>query len=230
MIMVGMHEDSILVSDDSEVQSAFAYAARQSGMSLRICAAADAANALLRNEHFDVITVDCDDTYCGAGLLKSARESRANRRSVLLAILNDGIPEADALDMGANLVCSKPITAQEASRQMAAARFLSGPDLRKHPRLPIEIPVYLSFGDVLERQETSTNIGIGGIGVRLSQPIDDDEVLRIRFRLPSTNIVVQAIGEITWADSEGRAGIRFLNISPQVKTEIQRWVTQSLRP
>jgi CheY-like chemotaxis protein len=225
-----MHEDSILVSEDSEVQTAFAYAARQSGMSLRICEAADAASALLRSEHFDVITVDCDDTYCGAGLLKSARESRANRRSVVLAILNDGIAEADALDMGANLVCSKPISPQEASRQMAAARFLSGPDLRKHPRLPVEVPVYLSFGDVQDRQETSTNIGIGGIGVRLAQPIDDDEVLRIRFRLPSTNIMIQAIGEITWADSEGRVGIRFLSVEPQIKTEIQRWVADSLRP
>jgi len=224
-----MHEDSILVSEDSEVQAAFAYAARQSGMSLRICELADAASTLLSNEHFDVITVDCDDTYSGASLLKNARESRANRRSVLLAILNDGIAEADALDMGANLICSKPITPQEASRQMAAARFLSGPDLRKHPRLPVEVPVYLSFGEVIDRQETTTNIGIGGIGVQLSQPIDEDEVLRIRFRLPSTNIMIQAIGEITWADSGRRVGIRFLNMNPQIRQEIQRWVGDALR-
>jgi len=60
--------------------------------------------------------------------------------------------------------------------------------------------------------------------LRLRDRIADDEILRIRFQLPGTTTVIQVQGEMVWTDPQGGVGIRFVSLSDQARTALEKWM------
>ena len=157
-------------------------------------------------------------------MLKSVRQARANHTAVVLAILNGDTHGADAVDMGANLVLNKPVSCALAREELRRLRTLVGADERRFPRYPIEGTAYVSFGRTVDRRADIINLALGGMGLRLSERIVDDEILRVRFQLPGTTTVIQVQGEMVWADPQGGVGIRFVSLSGQARAALEKWI------
>lgn len=205
--------EGILSSIASEMKAAVEYRGdAQSGLSA------------LERQRFDVVIIDCDDVYQGDWLLRNARKSRPNRSSVLIAITNGGMNAAAAVDLGADFVLPKPLTHDQARIELQRACKAVTADQRKGQRHPVRLPIFLSFGDVIDRRAETFNLGIGGIGVRVTEPIDDDDMVHLRFWLPGCATSIRARGEIAWSDYEGNTGIRFIGMNPEHHRLLADWL------
>lgn len=214
----------LLLSHDLETVAAFRRSSGEMGIHLYLCEEAREARSALREHRYDAVVIDCDDTHAGRTVLKSVRQGRANRATVVLAILNGDTHGADAVDMGANLVLNKPISCDLARQQLRRVRALVGNDERRFPRYPAEGTAYVSFGRTVDRRADIINLALDGMGLRLHDPVEDDDILRLRFQLPGTTAVIQAQGEIVWTDPQGGVGIRFVGLSGNSRVELEKWV------
>jgi len=214
----------LLLSHDLETVAAFRHSSGEMGVHLYLCEEAREARSALREHRYDAVVIDCDDTHAGRTVLKSVRQARANQSAVVLAILNGDTQGADAVDMGANLVLHKPVSSDLARQELRRLRTLVGTDERRFPRYAAEGTAYVSFGRTVDRRADITNLALGGMGLRLSERIIEDEILRVRFQLPGTTTVIQAQGEMVWTDPQGGVGIRFVSLSGEARAALEKWM------
>lgn len=183
--------------------------------------------AALERKRFDVVVIDCDDLYQGEWLLRNARKTWPNRSSVVVAITNGGMNPADAADLGAHFVLAKPLMPDQARVELQRICQAVTADQRQAPRHSVQLPIYLSFGEVIDRRAETFNLSISGIGVRVSEPIQDDDLVHLRFFLPGCATSIRARGEIAWSDREGNTGIKFMGMNPEHQGLLIDWLGQA---
>lgn len=213
----------LVVTHDSFLEEALRRVLGEMDAAVEFRADAKSGLAALEERRFDLVAIDCDDVYQGAGLLRAAHASRPNKSSVVLAITSGETSAADAVDMGAQFVAAKPLSPDRARFELrrAAQSLLSG---QRRKRYPVRLPVFLSFGQVLDRRAEAFNVSLGGLGLRVGDPMEEDEIVHVRFRLPESEVSIQARGEIAWSDREGNAGIRFTGMSESSLAALTRWL------
>lgn len=220
----------LLLSHDMETVTAFRRSSGEMGINLYLCDEAREARSALREHCYDAVVIDCDDTHAGRAVLKSVRQGRANQAAIVLAILNGDTQGADAVDMGANLVLHKPVSCDLARKELRRVRALMGNDERRFPRFAVAGVAYASFGRIIDRRAEMVNLALGGMGLRFRDPVDKDEILRLRFQLPGTTTVIQAQGEIVWTDPRGGVGVRFISLAGNPRRELEKWLRGRARP
>jgi len=75
-------------------------------------------------QHYDAIVVDCENEQNAALVLKSARDSSFNQRSLVIGLVEGQAGVARAYRMGVNLVLTKPINVDQAKGTLRVARGL----------------------------------------------------------------------------------------------------------
>jgi CheY-like chemotaxis protein len=213
---------SLIITHETQIEEVFRHVLAEMDATVEFRGDARSGLAALEEQRFDLVAVDCDDVYQGASLLRAAHESRPNKSSVVLAITSGETCAADAVDMGAQFVAAKPLPPDRARFELRrACQALSSGQGRQ--RYPVRLPVFLSFGQVLERRAEAFNVSLGGVGIRVGDPMED-EIVHVHFRLPESATSIQARGEIAWSDRQGNAGIRFTAMSERCLAELAHWL------
>ena len=70
------------------------------------------------------------------------------------------------------------------------------------------------------------NVSKGGTKIISDHPLAFSEPVKLKFTLPKVKASIHAAGKVAWADKQGNAGIRFMQIEPQVQKQLQLWVEQ----
>ena len=148
-----------------------------------------------------------------------------NKRAVAVAIIDSQKRVRGAFELGAHFVLYKPISAERAKTSFRAARALMKRERRRNTRIPIEIPVQLTFaGGAGGVKAKTSDLGEGGIAINVSQRLESGAALGIQFFLPDTESRIEARGEIAWVNAGRSAGLRFTEIAPQAQDKIKRWL------
>jgi hypothetical protein len=72
------------------------------------------------------------------------------------------------------------------------------------------------------------NVSHEGIAVQAVAALRPGQQLRVRFELRNPRLRVEARGEVMWATSSGRCGIRFLDLPLGMIRQINEWIFGSL--
>jgi PilZ domain len=68
------------------------------------------------------------------------------------------------------------------------------------------------------------NLNCQGIAVQAVAAPHAHQMVRVRFELRSPRVRVEARGEVTWTNAQGQCGIRFVDLSPRTKRQINEWI------
>jgi len=217
----------LLLSADASLVAAFADARARIGFELTHSELPAEAEKVLGNHNFDAVFIDCDDLHGSKALLASTKKSPTNRNSAIVAILSGDTEPADAIDLGATSVLSKPLSGAKLKEgiKSSCAAFAQ----RQHQRVRLAVPVYVSFGETSDRLATSLNVSPGGIALRCESPIDAEEQVRVKFQPPGAKRPVLARGEVAWMDSSGLAGIRFISLIGDGAEVLNGWIESMSR-
>jgi hypothetical protein len=180
------------------------------------------ARAKLAKSKIDALIVDCDLD----GTSSFLRGLGTKMNAVPLVIVSGTNGHTQVEDAVATFVFKKPISVEQAVRTLSAARNMILDGRLRYNRHALDLPVSLAYGSRKKVEAHLMNLSQGGVGIRLPYPVAFPAQLRVSFQLPNSKAQMKLQGEIAWIDKLGNAGIRFLNMTPAVKRDLQLWLAQ----
>jgi len=100
------------------------------------------------------------------------------------------------------------------------------PDRRVHYRLPIHSLVYVNLdagnGGIIR------NLSEDGAAIQAVAALQPNQFHHMRFDLLSPRTRIEVLGQVTWANPSGQAGLRFTDLSPTRRRLLNDWVLVNL--
>jgi DNA-binding response OmpR family regulator len=213
---------ALLLTHDARLSRLVQEMTQEVAIALQSCETVDSAKKAIAGSTFDAVVVDCDDVQGGAAFLRDLRRAWTTKNAAVVAVLNGATASADASDMGADSVVSKPV-APDRLRHILL-KVCGTLRKRAHERVTLTVRVWVTAGAILERQAEALNISEGGIGLCFEEANLEDEVLSLKFELPGCKHPFHVRGEIVWADPTGRMGVRFVGMAAPTTEELGTWL------
>lgn len=92
---------------------------------------------LMESQHFDAIVLDYRADQASEDFLARLRQSRKNRGSMLIAIVDHDFNARPVFGLGANFVLYRPLSSERMRISLRAARGLIRRERRRAPRTPL---------------------------------------------------------------------------------------------
>jgi transcriptional regulator with PAS, ATPase and Fis domain len=91
-------------------------------------------------------------------------------------------------------------------------------------RASVAMPVSITTKDA-QYNATAVNVSAGGLALQdVRDPFRLPEAFEVDFTLPETAETFRAHAQIVWADVQGKAGIRFLDLLPERQDCLRHWL------
>jgi hypothetical protein len=90
----------------------------------------------------------------------------------------------------------------------------------------VEVPVTLTSRHRKRAGGQLINLSQGGLQVRVEDGFDASEASRVAFELPGTKCGMNAEVEVAWSDKQGNVGVRFVNMTSEMKDTLRLWLAQ----
>jgi DNA-binding response OmpR family regulator len=204
-----MKFQALLVLNNDGAAEVLAHVLSDFGFDSESCTDSGTAARQFDEKRFDAVIVDFDDTAAAAQVLQSLRQSSASKNAVTIGLLSNPAHVRSAFGMGANFVLYRPISSEHAHATLRAASALLKRERRRKFRVPVQLPVSLSWEDAPDVEGIMLDLSEDGMDVLSAQPLQTRQVVDIQFSLSdSTLITVQA--RVAWANSNGQAGMQFV--------------------
>ncbi|MGA8490009.1 MAG: PilZ domain-containing protein [Terriglobales bacterium] len=188
------------------------------------CQSSGEAVELLVRGHYSALVLDFD--LPGAGqVARMARMASADRRPVVFGMVSAFTPVGGTFPSVVNFVLYKPLAYEQVARALHAGQRFMKPNPRHAQRHPLEALVYLRFGAkalpaiVLDLSEQ-------GLALQALEPLPPVEHVPLRFVLPGTSHVIEAMGKVIWTDDDGRAGMFFLRLTSASRAHLKNWLAK----
>ena len=202
------------------------------GVDVEVCSEIEFGMEVFSHRKFDAVIVDME-MRGAADVMRALRRTSHNRNMVTFALIEGSASLKTAFEMGANFVVHKPISPERAKLTMRAAHNLMRRDRRNLNRQNLQVIATLSFEGGAEVQGIVTDLSDTGMSVLLAEPPPGGRNVRLTLPLPGTRKTIEGWGDLVWADQQGRAGIRFVQL-PQIsqKALLTEWLKHfsSFRP
>jgi CheY-like chemotaxis protein len=219
-----MRLNALLLCRDQQSLRMLAAALDEFGIEYETCVSSSDTMELLAHGHYSALVLDFD--VAGAQqVARLARLAPPQRRPVVFAMIGARTGIANALQAGANFVLYKPLVFEQVTRSLRAGRGFMRPDRRRSPRQKLETLVYLQFG-VAALPAIVLDVNEQGLALQAPEPLPAIERVPLRFVLPGTEYMVEATGEMIWADDEGRVGMLFAHLPPSAKKHLKEWLAK----
>ena len=192
------------------------------------CSDLDTTIQKMTRQRFEAVLVDCTSTDVAAKVLRGIRSAPANKRAVVVAIIDGQNAAKGATELGAHFVLFKPLSIERTRSSFRAVRALMKRERRRHARIPIELPVELQFdGKQGSMRTVTSDLGENGIAIKTrNQKLPSS--FRARFTLPgSPGTEIEARGEVAW-EGATVVGVRFRDLAPEMSEELKRWIARQL--
>lgn len=220
---------TLVVTTDPLLVSAFREASGQLGIESRTTASPSALSQELSCEKYCGVVLDCDTLKGLSSSVYSVRKSKTNPNAVIFVFASEPRNRDEALFSGAHFVLHRPIDSEEIRQTLSAAYDLMQRERRRYFRSIVELPVTLKrldSGAVL--QCTTVNVSSDGLGItseaqfHLAETVDYSLTLSDGFSVLGTGIVI-------WDDKHGRAGLKSVCRTPEMRKRLDAWLDSQSR-
>jgi len=218
-----MKFQALLVIDDNGVAETLSHTLAEYQIEVASASDLDAVSRLIDEKHFDQIVVDFDDRESATKILEAVRHSSSSKSAVAVGLISNQANVGSAFGTGANFVLYKPVSAAQAQTTFRAATALLRRERRRTFRVPVQLPVTLSWEDVPEVEGIVLDLSEDGMDVLSAQPLRDSQGVSFCFALPDST-QIQARGQVAWANPNGQSGVRFTEISEEQCDVLCTWL------
>jgi hypothetical protein len=181
----------------------------------------------LRSVQFDAVIVDNADAPGAIVLLSAAKTLPSCERSIgiVLAVSPNSIGLAD--DACSHMVLYRPLSTERLHNGIRSALGLRNEDedARDSERASINIPAAVRGAGPEENLAFITNLSASGAALLVGPSLSSASIQSIEFALPDAKDNLSTPVELVWRDVQGRAGVRFTNVSPVFSESLQKWLT-----
>jgi len=192
----------------------------------------------LKDGKFDLVILDLlMPQKSGFEILEWLREQKKQPMVLVHTGIFRSPEEIERLrKLGAKGYIYKSAPVEEILYRVNRALYPITQDTRKYPRVPVNLNIEYRINSKWHQAFTST-IGSGGMFIRTINPPESGTPIAIKFRLPETGKVVEAMAKVVWRNEynpESKKstlpgmGVKFEEINENVRTEIAQFVEERL--
>jgi DNA-binding response OmpR family regulator len=186
------------------------------------CLDLDAAALKLAEQRFDAVVVDVDEPNA-SDVLARVRRSALSKNAITISLVSDPSLVRPAFGMGANFVLYKPVSPEPVRSSLLAVIALLKRERRRSFRVPVQLPVTLSWQGVPEVEGIMLDLSENGMDVLSAQALQQSLAVQVHFSLPDLSQIA-AMGEVAWANSNGQAGVEFIDFPEGQRRMVQNWL------
>jgi DNA-binding response OmpR family regulator len=219
-----MKFQALLVSHDDSAAEVLSRILVDFEVELERCVDLDAVSQLLDEKRFDAAIVDVDDSQTAAHVLQALRQSSTSRNAISVGLVGDPANVRSAFGVGANFVLYKPVSDQQAHASFRAATALLKRERRRTFRVPVQLPVTLSWEGASEVEGIVLDLSEDGMDVLSAQPLQSSQKIEFCFALPDST-QIQSAGQVAWANSNGQSGLQFAELPADQYQILCRWLS-----
>lgn len=214
-----VNRDDATVAPLKQVLSGF-------GLSVQACSHSGAMGRL-KGQKFDAVVVDFDDPASATMILQQAYKASSGASAITAALLSDKTKVRIAFRAGANFVLYKPVTAEQAEVSLRAAVAIMKRERRRSLRVPVQAPAWLQTDEGKEIEGIMLMLSENGMEVMASQPQTQGAQFNFHFSLPEGGSEISGRCEIAWANPNGQAGLRFIDLPDEFRDGVKKWIASS---
>lgn len=219
-----MSLECLLLTQDANVLKATKAIFTELGLELLMRKDVASAGELSTRRHLDGFVIDCDDVPGGIEVLSRIRRNRADKRPVVIVVVNGRTSIGEAFELGANFVISKPLEDGRLRTLLDLALPKMEREHRRYFRYQVTLSVELDLPTGESHPAKMSNISEGGLAIRISAPLPE-EALYVQFDLPGTRPEkFRARAVVVWT-CNSVAGLQFVHIEPRCRESFQAWLT-----
>jgi CheY-like chemotaxis protein len=215
---------ALLVSADDSAAEILSRVLATSGIGLERFSHLPAAIDRLRQQRFDALIVDFEDAKTAQEILEEGRRLHPVRNPLTIALVSVRASAREILSGGAHFVLYKPLSEVKAAAGLRAVTALLTRERRRAYRVPVQAAVELTLPDNRSTEGILLDLSETGMDVLTAEAQAPGALLHFRFRLPDGKLSVQAHGQVAWAKTNGQTGVRFLDVAPFVRAQLQAWL------
>jgi CheY-like chemotaxis protein len=214
---------ALLVSKDEAVATTLTPVLSGFGVGAQTCSYSEAL-CRVAEQKYDAVIIDFDDPHSAALVLQATEQASAGDGAITIALLSDKTKVRNVFGAGANFVLYKPVSAEQAQATLRAATALIKRERRGSFRVPVQIPVQLRVQNGTEIEGILLDLSEDGMDVLAAQPTYPSAIVIANFTLPESNDEIEVRGEVAWANPNGQSGVRFVDMTENLRTSLQKWV------
>jgi CheY-like chemotaxis protein len=219
---------ALLVSNDPPTIEQLSESLQELAASTQVCTDIPSAIRLLNTRKFETVVVDLRLGEQTRVVLEQVRLSPSNRTTVAFAITDSPNEAAIAFEAGSTFVLQRPLSAISIGRMLKAAYGLIVRERLRYFRCPVSVPAVIQKHDTGEIHCQAVNISAGGMAIITSVPLKPGTRVSVQFTIPGQPTEFTAQSEVCSYDEKGRVGLRFLEPSPQQRSELREWLSRRL--
>jgi hypothetical protein len=215
--------ECLFISRDPAVFSTMDGLLRDFSVCTNLCLSSSKALGMLTGGSTDLLVVDWEGD-ASSDLLQDLWKSGMRHKPTIVAI--------SALDSdirGAHITLRKPITVESGTKSLKVAYSRMLLDHRLHARYALMLSVHATDDSNRSIVLMVTNIGDGGIGLRVKQKVIIGQVLAFRLLLPGANREIYIQARVRWTRQDGAAGCEFVRIPPVDLSILHDWLKAKAR-
>jgi DNA-binding response OmpR family regulator len=217
-----MQFQALLVLTDNSAVEVLSHVLAKFQVNRDLCANRADVAQLLEEKYFDIILADFDDSHAAAQVIEEVRHS-ASKNAIAVGLLGDRSDVRRAFGLGANFVLYKPVKIEQAQANLRAAIALLKRERRRKFRLPVQLPVTLSWQDAPEVEGIMLDISEDGMDVLSAQPLEGSQNVEVQFSLPDLT-QLRAHAQVVWANTNGQAGLQFADFPDENREILCEWL------
>lgn len=219
-----MNRNALLMCRNQHALRMLAELLDQLGVEHEVCLSVDEAMDSLVHGHYSALVLDFD-LEGASQVARMARMAPAHRRPVVFAMVSALTHVGDTFQAGANFMLYKPLVAEQVMRSLRAGSAFMQTDRRRATRLKLEALVYLQFG-IAQLPGLILDLSQHGLSLQAPEPLPGVQRVPLRFVLPGTSHMIEGMGEVIWADNEGRAGMLFSRLTAASRKFLKTWLAK----
>jgi CheY-like chemotaxis protein len=215
---------TLLVSADDLAARTLIEVLPQLGFAVTRSTAVDASIALLTEGHFDQVIVDFDAPEAASTVLESCRRLGGPDKDppVMVALVPNAGQIRAVLGTGAHFALTKPVGAAQTQNTLVAASMLLK-RTRRPASAAVQVPVALRRTDSTIVEGISLELNATGIELLAAQSLSPGTAVRLSFELPGDSSPVEVESRVSWNLANGQTGLRFLNLTDEIRQRLEKW-------
>jgi len=187
----------------------------------------DASAALLdaSRNRYEAIVVD-DYIEQAAAVVERLLELPSCNKSVRIVLAKPVAQLNTVFQTGTQVILYKPLSLERVRHGLRAVRNLMARDRRRGAgRVSTMVPARLNFGKISIRQVLIADLSDSGAALHCATgDLPTCGNLNLEFTLPGDAEALRATAELVWQDSDGAAGVRFLDMALYARKRLAKWL------
>ena len=218
-----MSLQALLVSKDDAAADVLCRVLASFGVAVERFSEIEIALQRLAEHRFDSLIVDFDEPETANQLLQASSAAKP-ATVVTLALLKDESAVRQTLKSGAKFILHKPLSDKQAAAALRAVTAMLRRERRRAFRVAVQLPIQIGVpgGDQIEG--IVLDLSQTGMDMLAAQPLHVGLLIGLRFVLPDGGSEMEAHGEIAWANANGQAGVRFLEMPEAQAEQLKAWL------